>query len=167
MGSISRKAVPSLIYSKCKLNFILLLEKSNKINNNRRCKDSKVGNSVAGDRQASSIGELNGSNHEDVTAWACVHNYLGQRRLRCFFVFLCFIWIVIWRLAFIQESLHGQQASWRNKQYLTDPKTIQEILGHSNFKTTEIYLHLIKGSDQEAMNRLDSSLTGFKNVQNF
>lgn len=48
-----------------------------------------------------------------------------------------------------------------------DLKTIQEILGHSNFRTTEIYLHLIKGSDQEAMNRLDSSLNGFENVQFF
>lgn len=48
-----------------------------------------------------------------------------------------------------------------------DPKTIQGILRHSNFKTTEIYLHLIKGSDQEAMNKLDFALNGVKNVLKF
>ncbi len=48
-----------------------------------------------------------------------------------------------------------------------DPKTIQGLLGHSNFKTTEIYLHSIKGSDQEAMDRLDFSLNGVENVLDF
>jgi len=48
-----------------------------------------------------------------------------------------------------------------------DPKTIQGLLGHSNFKTTDIYLHSIKGSDQEAMDRLDISLNGVENVLNF
>jgi len=45
-------------------------------------------------------------------------------------------------------------------------KTIQELLGHSNRKTTEIYLHSFNGSDQEAMNHLDSTLNGLENVIN-
>ena len=48
-----------------------------------------------------------------------------------------------------------------------DPKTIQDLLGHSNFKTTEIYLDAIRGSDQDAMNRLDSSLNEVEGVLKF
>ena len=36
-------------------------------------------------------------------------------------------------------------------------KTIQEILGHSNRQTTEIYLHSIEGSDQDALERYGNS----------
>lgn len=45
-----------------------------------------------------------------------------------------------------------------------DPKTIQSLLGHANFRTTEIYLHQIKGADKDAMGRLDSVFFGVKNV---
>ena len=48
-----------------------------------------------------------------------------------------------------------------------DPKTIQELLGHSNFRTTEIYLHLIRGTNQDAVSKLDSMLTGGGNVLRF
>lgn len=39
-----------------------------------------------------------------------------------------------------------------------DPKTIQDLLGHANFKTTEIYLHSFKGSGKAAMNKLEIAL---------
>lgn len=43
-----------------------------------------------------------------------------------------------------------------------DPRTIQDILGHANFRTTEIYLHSFSGSDQAAMDKLEMTLTGTK-----
>ena len=45
-----------------------------------------------------------------------------------------------------------------------DSKTIQTLLGHANFKTTEIYLHQIRGVEKEAMDRLDSVFFGRQNV---
>lgn len=43
-----------------------------------------------------------------------------------------------------------------------DPRTIQDILGHSNFKTTEIYLHSFSHSNKEAMSKLESTLNKVK-----
>lgn len=45
--------------------------------------------------------------------------------------------------------------------------TIQELLGHSNRKTTEIYLHSFKGSEKEAMEHLDSALNHIDKVVKF
>ena len=43
-----------------------------------------------------------------------------------------------------------------------DPRTIQDILGHANFKTTEIYLHSFSGSNIEAMDKLEVTLNKVK-----
>lgn len=45
-----------------------------------------------------------------------------------------------------------------------DPRTIQDILGHTNFKTTEIYLHSFSGSNKKAMEKLE---TVFNTIQGF
>ncbi len=46
-------------------------------------------------------------------------------------------------------------------------RTIRELLGHENRKTTEIYLHSFEGSDKEAMNSLESTLNELGNVAEF
>ncbi|MBF0230076.1 MAG: site-specific integrase [Desulfamplus sp.] len=45
-------------------------------------------------------------------------------------------------------------------------KTIQELLGHANRATTEIYLHSFEGVNLEAMNLLGSALSGVGNAEN-
>ena len=38
-------------------------------------------------------------------------------------------------------------------------RTIQDLLGHENRTTTEIYLHSFKGSDRKAMDLLETALS--------
>jgi len=46
-------------------------------------------------------------------------------------------------------------------------KTIQELLGHQNRLTTEIYVHSLNNIDRDAMDCLDSALNGVENVLEF
>lgn len=53
------------------------------------------------------------------------------------------------------HSLRHFMATWAKDALKSDTKTIQGILGHSNLRTTEIYVHGVPGSQVELMKQME------------
>ena len=45
-------------------------------------------------------------------------------------------------------------------------KTIQKVLGHSDLKTTKIYLHQIDGAVENAMNEISETFDSIQDKEN-
>ncbi|MCK5100245.1 MAG: site-specific integrase [Desulfobacteraceae bacterium] len=64
------------------------------------------------------------------------------------------------------HTLRHLMASFMADNPKTSTKTIQKILGHSSFKTTEIYLHELDGAVEKAMDDLSGKFTIKKDGKN-